>query len=191
MKETFADSFYWIALVNPQGHYHAEAVAVSATLTGHLATTEAVLVEVADALSDARFRHLAVQIVKEAREDPGVSVVPWSPPLFERAFDLYTSRPDKGWSLTDCVSCVVMQEQGITEVLTGDRHFAQMGFRALLLMNRLLPCSRGRDGKAFLHPSIPLVLCGSPALPRPVGAPRCSPSVAAATSAASGSRPAC
>jgi len=35
---------------------------------------------------------------------------------------------DKLWSFTDCVSYVVMQSQGITEVFSFDRHFSQMGF---------------------------------------------------------------
>ncbi|WP_233258721.1 PIN domain-containing protein [[Phormidium] sp. ETS-05] len=39
--------------------------------------------------------------------------------------------PDKQWSFTDCTSYVVMQEQGITDVFTFDRHFSQMGFSRL------------------------------------------------------------
>jgi predicted nucleic acid-binding protein len=46
--------------------------------------------------------------------------------------DLYRRRPDKAWSLTDCISFVVMQREGITEALTGDQHFEQAGFVALL-----------------------------------------------------------
>jgi predicted nucleic acid-binding protein len=45
---------------------------------------------------------------------------------------LYDARPDKKWTLTDCISFVVMQERGITEALTGDQHFEQAGFTALL-----------------------------------------------------------
>jgi hypothetical protein len=66
------------------------------------------------------------------RADPRVVVVPSSRDLFDRAMGLYRSRPDKDWSLTDCVSFVVMRERGITEALTGDHHFEQAGFRALL-----------------------------------------------------------
>ena len=46
--------------------------------------------------------------------------------------DLYDSRNDKQWSLTDCISFVVMQDYEITDALTGDHHFEQAGFRALL-----------------------------------------------------------
>jgi predicted nucleic acid-binding protein len=51
---------------------------------------------------------------------------------FQLGSDLYNNRPDKAWSLTDCISFVVMQEHGISEALTGDHHFEQAGFVALL-----------------------------------------------------------
>ena len=34
--------------------------------------------------------------------------------------------------LTDCISFVLMSEEGIAEALTGDHHFEQAGFTALL-----------------------------------------------------------
>ena len=52
--------------------------------------------------------------------------------LFARGFNLYRQRSDKAWSLTDCISFVVMADEGLNEALTGDRHFEQAGFTALL-----------------------------------------------------------
>ena len=48
----------------------------------------------------------------------------------EEGLGLYESRPDKEWSLTDCISFVVMKKEGIVEALTEDRHFEQAGFVA-------------------------------------------------------------
>jgi hypothetical protein len=59
-------------------------------------------------------------------------MIPATQELFDRGVALYESRPDKEWSLTDCISFVVMADHGITEALTGDRHFEQAGFVALL-----------------------------------------------------------
>lgn len=42
------------------------------------------------------------------------------------------SRSDKDWSLTDCISFMIMTENAMKEALTGDRHFEQAGFVALL-----------------------------------------------------------
>ena len=59
-------------------------------------------------------------------------IVPASPELFYRGIELFRVRPDKDWSLTDCISFVVMTDRGLSEALTGDKHFEQAGFKALL-----------------------------------------------------------
>ena len=59
-------------------------------------------------------------------------IVPASPDLFTRGFDLFVARPDKDWSLTDCTSFVVMDERKISDALTADEHFAQAGYKPLL-----------------------------------------------------------
>jgi len=66
------------------------------------------------------------------RSDPKTYVAPARTTLFNDGLQLYTTRQDKDWSLTDCISFVVMGEYGLTEALTGDRHFQQAGFNALL-----------------------------------------------------------
>jgi predicted nucleic acid-binding protein len=48
-----------------------------------------------------------------------------------RALYLYSLRVDKAYSLVDCMSMVVMQDRGITHVLTNDHHFRQEGFTVL------------------------------------------------------------
>jgi predicted nucleic acid-binding protein len=50
---------------------------------------------------------------------------------FLGGLELYRARPDKGYSLTDCISMHTMRGLGITDALTNDRHFEQEGFRAL------------------------------------------------------------
>ena len=58
-------------------------------------------------------------------------VVGFDPKVQQAGFDLYESRLDKDWSLTDCVSFAVMTQRGLTEALTADHHFEQAGFRAM------------------------------------------------------------
>lgn len=64
--------------------------------------------------------------------DPNVEVVPLTKELFISALRLFQSRSDKEWGIVDCLSCIVIQTYGITDVLTTDKHFQQMGFRVLL-----------------------------------------------------------
>jgi hypothetical protein len=61
-----------------------------------------------------------------------VTVVNADRALFEAGLDLYDKRPDKDWSLTDCISFLVMQRDQIDQALTADRHFRQAGFSTLL-----------------------------------------------------------
>jgi predicted nucleic acid-binding protein len=132
VTKTFADSFYFLALFNPKDAAHDASVMASKDFSGSLVTSDWVFTEVADALSDKSNRHSCIDFINDLRRSPRVIVEPASRALFESGWALYGVRPDKDWSLTDCISFVVMEERGITDALTGDHHFEQAGFRALL-----------------------------------------------------------
>ena len=131
MTTTFADTFYNLALLNPGDQAHGRAVAFSRQGRVRVVTTAWVLTEVADALSAPAFRSTFLGLLSALRSDPYTDIVPPDAALFDRGLDLYARRPDKGWSLTDCLSFVVMDDRGLTDALTGDRHFEQAGFAAL------------------------------------------------------------
>ena len=75
---------------------------------------------------------MAVAAVRKIVGNPNVEVVPQTSIQFREVFDLYGSRSDKSWSLTDCASFRLMTERGVSEALAYDHHFEQAGFRALL-----------------------------------------------------------
>jgi uncharacterized protein len=127
----FADTFYFLALLNPRDGAHAAAQAHGAE-PGRILTTEWILIELADAMAIRAKRQTFIDFYKLIGFDPDIEVVASSPRLFAAGKDLYSTRPDKDWSLTDCISFVVMQERGIAEALTGDHHFEQAGFKPLL-----------------------------------------------------------
>lgn len=97
-----------------------------------IVTTEAVLWEWLNALSGTAVRAVAAEGYARVRGDGLVEVVAFEPDLREAAVGLYRSRIDKSWSLTDCLSFVVMSERRLVEALTTDCHFEQAGFRVLL-----------------------------------------------------------
>jgi predicted nucleic acid-binding protein len=132
MTEVFADAFYYIALLNPADHFHGAAVKATKELRSSLVTTSWVLTEVADALSAPAVRQRTTDFIKKVKADSHTTVISEHLPSFDLGLELFGSRPDKSWSLTDCISFVVMQQRATTEALTGDRHFAQAGFRPLL-----------------------------------------------------------
>ncbi len=131
MKPLFADSFYFVALLNRADQYHKRVAAAANQLREDLVTTDWVLTEVADALAESTMRRLVPQFIRDLARDRKVQLIRASEELFARGLQLYQDRPDKDWTLTDCISFVVMSESEITDALTGDRHFQQAGFKAL------------------------------------------------------------
>ena len=127
----FADTFAFLAWLNPRDHAHALVSAYLDGFTGRIVTTEWVLMEVADALSAPAARSTAVAFLKAVREDALFEVVGYVQAVYQAGFDLFAKRPDKAWSLTDCISFEVMNERGLTDALTSDHHFEQAGFRAV------------------------------------------------------------
>lgn len=132
MSVVFADTFYFIALLSPQDAHHERARRISRELRCRVVSTSWVLTEVADALSEPANRHLAAQLRQIVIESQFIRIIPANEELWQSGFDLFEARPDKEWSLTDCISFIVMERERVTEALTGDHHFEQAGFKALL-----------------------------------------------------------
>lgn len=133
MKRRFVDAFYYIALINPRDEWHDRVLAFHRTLEGDLLTTDAVLTEVANTFSGSPWRGTAGAVIHAVRRSSDVIVLPVSGSLMDRGIDLYRARSDKAWSLTDCMSFVVMEDARMDEALTGDRHFVQAGFKATFI----------------------------------------------------------
>lgn len=132
MKRVFADSFYFFAILNPKDAAHAQAHAYAAAHDEPIVTTAWVLTELADGLAATANRRTFAKLVARLKAESANDILPPTEELMVRGVQIYDSRPDKNWSLTDCISFVVMHEQGITEALTGDHHYEQAGFSALL-----------------------------------------------------------
>jgi len=128
----FVDTSFFLALVLKDDELHERALAWQPSLRGRFITTSFVLLEVADDLSVPRLRKFASAIFSLVKRSPEFVVVPVSEELMLRGYELFRTRPDKEWGLTDCISFEVMRERQITDALTHDRHFEQAGFRALL-----------------------------------------------------------
>ena len=132
MKRAFGDTFLFIALLSPRDSFHQRAVEVSRDWQGQIITTRWVLAEVGNALCGVTARQSFVTFLEGLAQQEQIVVLQDSDSLFEQGLQLFSGRPDKEWSLTDCVSFAVMKDEGIYDALTGDGHFEQAGFKALL-----------------------------------------------------------
>jgi len=132
MTTVFADTFFFIAQLNPHDRAHKKASAFTGSYQGRMMTTDWVMVELADAFARSPNRGTFVALYRKLEATAELTIVSATRALLQEGFLLYSQRPDKEWSLTDCISFVVMEREGITEALTGDQHFEQAGYVALL-----------------------------------------------------------
>src|SRR6266446_6921967 len=126
MPTVLVDTAAWIALVNTRDELHSRAEQTMIELRrGNVAliTTEFVLLEVANALCASAWREKAVKLINGLRSVPELHVLAADTTLLAEGWQLYRSRLDKEWSLTDCTSIVVMQKERIEQVFTSDHHF--------------------------------------------------------------------
>lgn len=128
----FADTGYYIALLVRSDRLYDRAVQLTQAVSEPLVTTEWILAELAGALSKSPWRTLAIEFVQSLYATDSLIVIESGPLLFSQGFQRYKDRPDKSWSLVDCISFICMEEQGLEQALSADRHFEQAGFTALL-----------------------------------------------------------
>ena len=133
-RSVFVDTAYAIALVIQDDVHHDRAVELANQMLREgtrFVTTRAVLFEIGNSLS-RRYRQEAAELLRSFEDDPSVEILDMTRERCAEALDLFSSRPDKQWSLTDCLSFVIMNELGLRQALTADVHFEQAGFVALL-----------------------------------------------------------
>jgi len=134
VKLIFADTFYWIALINQKDDWHERVILLTSTLDQvEIITTDEVLTEVLNFLSTygQGMRKRALLLIRDILDNPNIRVISQTHDSFRQGLALYEGRLDKGYSLTDCISMQVMKQLKITEVLTHDKHFKQEGFIVL------------------------------------------------------------
>ena len=122
-------------MINPRDPAHSTVQALQLSLRSvRLVTTDEVLTEVLTyfAAYGPQTRRAAAAMVEQLLARNDIDVLPQSHQSFLAGLALYQARPDKRYSLTDCISMHHMRQQGIREVLTNDHHFAQEGFVCLI-----------------------------------------------------------
>ena len=132
MTPCFADTFFFLALLNANDRIYRERAQQANRIDRPILVSSWVFLELGDHLCNEKNRHLFEQVLEAVRQDSRFEIARADQDVLDEAIELYNNRPDKSWSLTDCTSFVLMRSHGITEALTADRHFEQAGFTALL-----------------------------------------------------------
>lgn len=134
-NEIFLDTAYAIAPVSPRDQLRRAADFWSARIKNEriaLLTTQPVMLEIGNALAKLKFRQIGIGLLQSIENDTNIKVISLTDDLYDKAYAIFRSRPDKEWGLIDCISFVVMRERDVDAALTADGHFVQAGFRALL-----------------------------------------------------------
>ena len=126
------DNGYLVALVETRDELHERAVRWAKIVNEPLFVSEYVLWEVVNALFHPFDRPKAHFWIDRVHSRSGFEYLAATRELTEAGIDLHADRPDKAWSVTDCISFVVMEKTGIGHALSHDHHFEQAGFEALL-----------------------------------------------------------
>lgn len=132
MNRVFADTAFYVAIVNARDDLHESARTFSETYTGPVITTEYVLVELRHWFIRNGCRDQYPAVANAIRTDPHTTVIPADGNLLAEAAQLYASRPDQNATLTDCISFIIMKRHNLTQALTPPEPFQQAGFTTLL-----------------------------------------------------------
>jgi len=130
----FIDTSYIVALNQKNDLLHSKAKKLNASIlaTDQLYTTEAILLEIGNSLSQPRFRKDVSLFLETAYKDPSLNLILLDSPLIKKGIEKFSKRLDKEWGLVDCISFIVMENYSIQNALTSDTHFEQAGFRVLM-----------------------------------------------------------
>ncbi|HEX9973159.1 MAG TPA: PIN domain-containing protein [bacterium] len=135
MEELFVDTSYFIALVNTRDENHLLAKEwadeiTSRNLKCHISIP--IIFEVADGFAKLQRREIGTDLINNVLSSDNYIVHSFSDIIYQQAWQLYASRKDKEWGLTDCYSFELMKEQNLKKALTADKHFEQYGYEILL-----------------------------------------------------------
>lgn len=134
-ESIFFDTAGWVALSNKTDDFHESARRIYREIKSRQITTDDVLIETCNLFSRLPLRPLAARLMERMRgaEELGIlEIVSVDSRIFEKGCALFHSRADKEWSLTDCISFVIMDSRQIRTTFTTDHHFEQAGFQILL-----------------------------------------------------------
>ena len=132
MMTTFVDTSFYVACCSPRDGLHRKATELSQAIRGKFITTEYVLIEVGNWFSRIEDREVFSELIGDLQGDPRTTILEGTHDWYRDGLKRYLQRLDKGWSLTDCISFVVMERLGVNTALTADHHFEQAGFQILL-----------------------------------------------------------
>lgn len=135
MKNTyFVDTSYILALEVKKEQYHQKVLEnwLSLSLSQpFLVTTTYIFDEIVTLLNSRKLHNKAVEVGTRLIESSDINLIEIEQNLFLEGWEYLKQSQDKSYSLTDCISFIVMRKYNIYTALSLDHHFEQAGFQKL------------------------------------------------------------
>jgi predicted nucleic acid-binding protein len=131
----FLDTNGWVALLNAADVLHARANQMWREIVNgkhRIVLSDWIVAETGNGLARFREKSRFEESLERILRSPRRELVMVDEQLLRKALKFFGRHEDKHWGLVDCASFIVMEERGITEAFTSDRHFEQAGFTCLL-----------------------------------------------------------
>lgn len=131
----FIDTSFIIALASRRDSKHQKALEISSQIKENqikLVTSEFIIIELCNSFAKANLKRSAIEIVDSMYQDTNIEIIKLSDKYFQAGLDIYRKALDKNWSLVDCISFHILNEKGVKNVLSSDKHFIQAGFNVLI-----------------------------------------------------------
>ena len=130
MDSLFLDTSFIIALEDADDQNHPPAVAYWKSFKRNprkIIITSYIFDETVTFLKRRISHEKAAEVGNLMLSSPTVELIHISEEHFDKGWRLFLKYHDKCFSFTDCISFLVMEENGIKKALTFDEHFRQMG----------------------------------------------------------------
>jgi predicted nucleic acid-binding protein len=135
MSPIFVDTSALIALGNTRDQFHLQAKEIFKELVlarNRFLTTNAVIFELTNAFSAVQYKSIAIKLIDMINNSRGWSVITIDDDLMTKGISRFRKMHDKDWSLVDCISMIISEDIGCTNIFSNDHHFEQAGFVILL-----------------------------------------------------------
>ena len=97
-----------------------------------IVTTTYIFDETITSLNSGGHHEKAVEVGENILFSPTIELVHVAEDLFFEGWEMFQKYSDKRYSLTDCISFIVMKQKELDTTLTFDKHFSQAGFNVQL-----------------------------------------------------------
>jgi predicted nucleic acid-binding protein len=134
VKPFFLDTNYLVALESSEDLHHIEAISHWRSLLKNvppLVTTSYIFDETVTFFKGRHQHAKAAQVGNRLLRSSAIDLIHVDESLFYEGWQFLLKHDDKTYSLTDCISFVVMKKRGLKNALTFDNHFNQAGFATL------------------------------------------------------------